>query len=444
MIRIVAILGLLAVVSLAPLADSPAWGQTSRLGSTPLPSARLLGRYGLELGWWGQATVQGQRDKIVHVAIDERSVVTLSASGILTLFDAETGQKMWMNRIGRDSQASFLPVMNDRLIMLTSGLRLYALDRLNGRIMWQLNIPRVPSSGPSADENNVYVGSTDGSVYAYELRTILRLYQERLLPEYTQNALLWRYQAGGAITSPPISTGRSVLFASRDHSLYAVGAKSRRLLFQFETDGPIGAPLVMHRGNIFVASEDYNFYCLNANNGQVRWSFLSPVGIRKSPHVISGTSGGERQDIVYLFPELGGVRAILASNGREAWSQGAQNRAVDFQAASEQYLFVTDQLHNTLLLDRADGSVVGVLPTSDYSVKIHNDRTDRLFLVRPDGLMVMIREHDHIFPTYHKYPNRKPILPELFDPKTMKPAQAADDDAADNANDDDAADADDN
>ncbi|MEZ5948775.1 MAG: PQQ-binding-like beta-propeller repeat protein [Planctomycetaceae bacterium] len=124
-------------------------------------------------------------------------------------------------------QASFLPVLNDRLVMLATGLNLYALDRLNGRLLWQIKVPKMPSGGPPRMTIRVYIGTHEGSVYAFDLRMILRLYQERLLPEYTQNTQVWRYQAGDKISSPPVSTGRSVLFASRDHSLYAVSARSR-------------------------------------------------------------------------------------------------------------------------------------------------------------------------------------------------------------------------
>ncbi|MCA8985781.1 MAG: PQQ-binding-like beta-propeller repeat protein [Planctomycetaceae bacterium] len=409
--RFIAMPSLLAVV----LTAAPLWAQVSLQNVDPLPSAQILNRHGLQLGWWGQATTQGQRDKIVHVAIDERSVVTLSSSGLLSLFDSETGQKVWVNRVGRMDQASFLPVLNDRLVMLATGLNLYALDRLNGRLLWQIKVPKMPSGGPSADDDQVYIGTHEGSVYAFDLRMILRLYQERLLPEYTQNTQVWRYQAGDKISSPPVSTGRSVLFASRDHSLYAVSARSRGLLFQFETDAPVSAPLVMHKQNLYLASEDFNFYCLNANNGQVRWSFLSAVAIRKSPYVIEGIVDGKREDVVYILPDLGGISAVNARNGREIWPR-PQLRAVNFLAANESLLYVKDQLGDTLLLDRQDGSVVGMIPTIPFNVKINNDRTDRLFLAREDGLIVMIREQDRVFPTYHKYPERRPILPELHDP----------------------------
>lgn len=418
--RMVTLLLLLTLLS----ANGATVKAQSLLKENPLPSSRLLNRYGLELGWWAQATVRGRRDKIAHVAVDERSVAVLTSSGLLSLFDAETGQKMWTSSLGRGDQAALKPVMNDKLVMAVVGLNLYAMDRATGRVAWELDLPRMPSTGPSADDNQVYVGTLDGSVYAFDLRKIRELYLERLLPDYSLSTRVWRYKAGEKITSPPVPSGRAVLFASLDASLYAVTATSRKLLYQFETDAPVSAPLVQHKGNVYLASQDFNFYCLNAANGQVRWSFLSGLQIRKSPHVIETRIDDELMDIVYILPELGGINAVIARNGRELWTE-PQLRAQDFLAATDNNVFVTDQIGNVLLLSPRTGAVNGVLPLVSFNRPIQNDRTDRVFLSREDGLMVMIREEGKTFPTYHQFPERRPILPQLYDGQPVNPAEGA-------------------
>ncbi|MBL4883903.1 MAG: PQQ-like beta-propeller repeat protein, partial [Planctomycetaceae bacterium] len=308
--RKITVLCLMTVVTALSVVQS-ASAQNNLLNETPLPSSRILNRFGLERTWWGQATLNSARDKIMHVALDERIVVMIASSGIVTAFDAESGHKLWVIRIGRNDQTTLMPVMNEKQVFIVSGLKLYALDRLSGGIIWELNLPQFPSTAPSADENQIYIGTLDGSVYAFDIRKIKELYQERLLPEYSLSAQRWRYKTGAKITSPPVTTGRVVSFASRDHSLYAVSAKTRRLLYQFETDSPISAPIIKHGKHIYLASEDFNFYCLNAENGQVQWSFLSGVPIRRSPYVIGNQ--------VLVLPEAGGISALRIENGREIW-----------------------------------------------------------------------------------------------------------------------------
>lgn len=412
MIRNITILSLLTVLTVCPSASA----QVSLLNTNPVPSARNLNRYGLEIGWVGQATLEFGRDKIQHISIDERSIIAISSTGMVTMFDAETGDKIWVNRIGRGTQATFKPVMNDNEVLIVTGMTLYSLDRARGDINWNITLPQMASTAPSVDDQQIYVGTLDGSVYAFDLRKIRQLYNERLLPDYSLATQAWRYKTAEKITSPPVSYGRAVSFASQDKSLYTVSAATRKLLFQFETDAPISAPLVIHNDYMFLASEDFNFYCLNAKNGQVRWSFLSGLPIRKSPYIIEGTIQGVRTEVVYVLPETGGLSALDAYNGFPIWSE-PQKRAVDFRAATQNFVFVTDSINNILILERNFGEVVGMIPATSFNVDTNNARTDRLFMVRENGLIVMIRESESTYPTYFKYPERRPITPEVYDPE---------------------------
>ena len=52
-----------------------------------------------------------------------------------------------------------------------------------------------------------------------------------------------------------------------------------------------------------------------------------------------------------------------------------------------------------------------LLPLAGFDVRIANDRTDRLMLSTPTGLVVCVREIGRYEPMFHRYPGRRPILP---------------------------------
>jgi outer membrane protein assembly factor BamB len=379
--------------------------QAQKTGFTPrIPSQRLLGRYGLERAWWGQATLNPTRDKVRHMTVDEENVYVQATSGVVTAFNNETGKRLWAVQLGRRDLASYPLATNEDFALVAVGMNLYALDKFSGELLWELKLPAHPSTSPAMDERNVYIGTLDGSVYAFSLRKIHQLYDENLLPQWSYDSLIWRYKTAKEITTPPISTGRVVEFASRDRSLYSVSAERREQIFQFETDAPISAPMVRSDGRLYMASEDFNFYCLNSENGSVIWEFVSGLPVRKAPVVIGPH--------VFLLPDRGGMYCLSKTSGKQIWWRP---RGTEFIAATTKLVFMSDALGNVILVDRKDGAPVGALPLRDFKMRLSNDRTDRLFLATQSGLVISIRDKNREFPLYHKHPERRPILPTFAD-----------------------------
>ena len=435
-------------------------GESASAQVDALPTNRYLKQYGLEMYWWGQATLNPKRETVKNVMIDEEGVIVQASSGMITAFDSETGQKLWSNLIGRYDQAGFKPVANGDLILVINGLSMYAINRRTGDIKWQIGLPQYPSTGPAMDDNQIYVGTLDGSVYAFDIRKIAELYNDGKLPQWSESARAWRYKTGKEITSTPISTGRVVNFASLDGSLYSVTARSRRIQWQFETDAPVSAPVTTNGRSLFLASQDFNFYCLGAENGQVRWSFVSGLPIKKAPYAINNH--------VFISPERGGLFCIeigeetrkiiqtspiqdpdnpfladdpVPSNvkpklgGKEVWPRPVPN-VKEFIAATPKTVFASDEQNNILIIDRMKGEIRGKLPFRRFSVHPANNLTDRLFLSTESGLVIAIREVGREYPIYHLNPDRKPIIPmfEGLDDAGESPAGLPDADSSDDPN----------
>ncbi len=371
--------------------------------SVPLPSQSMLARYGLVRAWWGQATLNPTRERVRYLVVDEDTLYVQSELGIVTAFDAESGRRLWAIRLGRSDLPSLPLVSNNDTVLVVVGIHLYALNKLDGEPLWELRLPGYPSTSPGVDDRQIYVGTLDGSVYAFDLRRIRQYYEERLLPQFSAETINWRYQAAREVTTPPVSTGRSVKFASLDQSLYAIGTLDRKLLWQFETDEPVSAPLAVGDGRVYLASQDFNFYCINAETGQVRWHFITGLPILQAPRVIG--------DDVFIIPDHGGLFCLSADTGREKWP--ADEQVVRFLAASKSTVYAADELGNVLLLNRKTGERAGVLPLRGYKVQLSNDRTDRLFLATTSGRVICIREQAQEFPLYYMHPERRPILPEF-------------------------------
>ena len=152
---------------------------------------------------------------------------------------------------------------------------------------------------------------------------------------------------------------------------------------------------------MILASEDNFVYCLNRENGLEKWAFASGFPIRRAPRVIN--------DDLYVLPDRGGLFNLSIGSGIEKWSRPGVS---DFLAASKTRLFMVDPTGNVVILQRRDGRMLGSLPMRRFNVRFENDRTDRLFLATTTGLILCLREKGAEFATYHKFPERSPLVPE--------------------------------
>ncbi|MBX3439559.1 MAG: PQQ-binding-like beta-propeller repeat protein [Planctomycetaceae bacterium] len=401
----------LLIVICAGLAET-AYGQLGRQSS--LPTQRELERFGLERGWWSQATLNPANDRLVYLTADEENVYAQSRGGIVTAFDAESGKRLWARLLGPADAPSFPAVTNADQLLVATGMNMYAVNKFNGRLLWRLNLPHHPTTSPGVSDKHAFIGTLDGSAYAFNLATIRQLFQDQLLPEWSDVSTVWRFRAGGAVSSPPVTSGLQVNFTSEDGSLYSVDVNDGSLRFQFETNGAIRTPIARNQDSLFVASEDVRLFSINSQNGKLRWTFISGTPILKEPQVI-----GQQ---VFVTPQMGGLYALDTFNGSVQWHQ---TRATEFLAATTDSLFASDDLGHVLVLSRNDGAITGAIPMRGMSVRVNNDRTDRVYIACPTGLVICLRQRGSEFPTYHLFPDRQPMLPEFSDDAPVEPSEAS-------------------
>jgi outer membrane protein assembly factor BamB len=202
--------------------------------------------------------------------------------------------------------------------------------------------------------------------------------------------------------SKPVASGLTLLFASEKGIVYGVNTVDRQLKFQLETAGKIQAPLTSANGMVFVADSQSRLYCINQSNGHRRWEFSSGAPISQEPKVIGGH--------VYVVPQREGLAAIDVQTGHLLWQRV---RATALVAVSEKRVYASDLSDNLLILDRENGNVLGVLNLREYSLRVSNDRTDRVYLSTPSGTVICLREMNSDYPIFHRNPDERPLLPEL-------------------------------
>src|SRR5439155_1075878 len=109
------------------------------------------------------------------------------------------GRFLWTKQVGASDRSIYPASINDRLLFVVNGLQLYALDKRNGNTAWHLQLPGVPAASPSSDDRRVYVGFVDGSLYAFDLAIIQKLYSENKLPQFSESTVLWRYRTSKSV-----------------------------------------------------------------------------------------------------------------------------------------------------------------------------------------------------------------------------------------------------
>lgn len=190
---------------------------------------------------------------------------------------------------------------------------------LNG-IKWKFHTGGRVISSPAVVDGVVYVGSTDGNLYAIDA---------------VSGTQKWQFETKAWEVSSPAVVSGVVYFLSYDGHFYALDAATAQVKWKFATDGEkhyagthlhylqpaaetmpdpwdfyLSSPCVWN-GAVYFGSSDGNVYSLDANSGALKWKFHTGDVVHSSPAIADG--------ILYIGSWDTYLYALDAASGAEKW-----------------------------------------------------------------------------------------------------------------------------
>ncbi|MBV9231918.1 MAG: PQQ-binding-like beta-propeller repeat protein [Chloroflexi bacterium] len=174
---------------------------------------------------------------------------------------------------------------------------LYAFDADTGKKRWSHLTGGEITSSPAVTRTTIYVGSRDSYFYAFDAMT---------------GTLRWRFLTGDLIDSSPCVVYGVVYVGSNDYKLYAFDAATGKPYWATSTHYTINSSPAVYNGSIYVGLPDARLYAFDAVSGTLNWSYPTGSWINSSPTVANG--------FVYIGSEDGTLYAIHANNGTKYWA----------------------------------------------------------------------------------------------------------------------------
>jgi outer membrane protein assembly factor BamB len=205
---------------------------------------------------------------------------------------------------------------------------LYAVDHESGALKWKFAAKSRISSSPAVAKGLVYFGAYDGNFYAVDAATgqVKWKFQTAGERRFAGTHLHGSQPAAESMPDPfdfylssPVLWEGEVCFGSGDGNIYALDAASGALRWKFKTGDVVHASPAIADGTLFIGSWDSYFYALDANTGKEKWRFKTgedpdthnQVGIQSSAAVVEG--------VVYFGCRDSNFYAVDAATGQKKW-----------------------------------------------------------------------------------------------------------------------------
>jgi outer membrane protein assembly factor BamB len=263
------------------------------------------------------------------------------------------GSVKWTFKTGSAIVAS--PTIADGVVYVgsTDGY-IYAVDQETGKEKWKHKTRQQITSTAAVSNGVVYFESTDGVLYALAADTgnvkwgfmteVEKRFEAKGTHGYppTDQTIP---DAWDLFTSSPAVAGGKVYFGSGDGNVYALDANTGVVQWRFSTKDVVHASPAVINGIVYVGSWDSNLYAIDAETGQEKWRFKAgedpvyhnQVGFQSSPTVVD--------DTVYVGCRDGHVYALDAATGRKKW---------DFSTSKSWVLGTPAVLNGTVYVGTSD------------------------------------------------------------------------------------------
>jgi outer membrane protein assembly factor BamB len=216
------------------------------------------------------------------------------------------GSLLWEASIDASTLAfsSSPAVAADGTVYIGSAFKIVAFNATTGSRAWEYTTRNWIRSSPAiAPDGTIYVGSDDGSLYAIN-------------PDGTKK---WEVALGGEIhSSPAIAADGTVYVGSTNDTLYAIDPNypANPILWQTQFEGDVeSSPALGADGTLYVGTGafDYSLYAINTADGSKKWGFKATGSIKSSPAI--GPDGtiyiGSKDAHLYAIDPLGNQKWAL-------------------------------------------------------------------------------------------------------------------------------------
>ncbi len=245
---------------------------------------------------------------VVYVTVLDRGQG--SNSGRVLALNSKTGAVLWSRDLSSRSESSPL-VDHGRIYFGSQSGLVYALNAHNGSVVWTYHAGGAVKASPTLMGGVLYFGDYSGHLQAVSEQSGRRL---------------WVSGSGGALlgsgtfySTPAVDYGR-VFLGNTDGRIYAYDASTGRLDWAVQTGAYVYASPALTNApglgpTLYLGSYSGTFYALNARSGHIAWTFNGHGRISGSATIVGRT--------VY-FADLGDRRTygLGISTGRLSFEMG--------------------------------------------------------------------------------------------------------------------------
>jgi outer membrane protein assembly factor BamB len=214
-----------------------------------------------------------------------------SHGGMAVAVNSATGRIEWSRNLSSESESS--PLLDQgRLYFGSQNGTVYALNAHTGNVIWTYRAAGSVKASPTLKNGVLYFGDYSGQVQAISEQTGRRIWRSG-----SEGALL----GSGTFYSTAAAVYGRVFLGNTDGRVYAYDASTGKLDWAYQTGAYVySSPAVTNAPGlgptIYVGSYDGHFYALNARTGHVQWSYDAHGRISGSPTIVG--------NVVY-FADLG-------------------------------------------------------------------------------------------------------------------------------------------
>ena len=204
---------------------------------------------------------------------------------------SDTGGKIWTS-----------PVIEDNVVYISNYERkFFALSRIDGSLIWEIELPAAAASSPVVAGNDVFFGTFDNQFYAVD---------------GTNGNVNWTFGGGNWFWSTPVVKDGVVYAGCLDSKIYAIDAGTGEELWQFTADDQIVATPVLVDNLLVVASKSGTMYMLKADSGKPEHD---PVPVGASVKVPVRAPLYAEGNMVYVHASNRCVYCVDVRSGEKVW-----------------------------------------------------------------------------------------------------------------------------